>query len=170
MGAEIELLNATIETGEPVADLKVTGGRLKGLEIGAELVARTIDEYPILAIAAALAEGDTVINGVKELRFKESDRISAMSEGLRRLGVDVEEREDGLTIRGRETLRGIKCAALAITGSLCHWPSPGFAPKAGWKLMMPNASLYRSRRSSICSMRFVCHSALLAIVGQVGRK
>ena len=108
MGAEIELLNATIETGEPVADLKVTGKRLKGLEIGAELVARTIDEYPILAIAAALAEGDTVINGVKELRFKESDRISAMSEGLRRLGVDVEEREDGLTIRGRETLQGNK--------------------------------------------------------------
>ena len=108
MGAEIELLNATIETGEPVADLKVTGKRLKGLEIGAELVARTIDEYPILAIAAALAEGDTVISGVKELRFKESDRISAMSEGLRRLGVDVEEREDGLTIRGRETLQGNK--------------------------------------------------------------
>ena len=108
MGAEIELLNATIETGEPVADLKVTGKRLKGVEIGAELVARTIDEYPILAIAAALAEGDTVISGVKELRFKESDRISAMSEGLRRLGVDVEEREDGLTIRGRETLQGNK--------------------------------------------------------------
>ena len=108
MGAEIELLNATIETGEPVADLKVTGQRLKGVEIGAELVARTIDEYPILAIAAALAEGDTVINGVKELRFKESDRISAMSEGLRRLGVDVEEREDGLTICGRETLQGNK--------------------------------------------------------------
>ena len=108
MGAEIELLNATIETGEPVADLKVTGKRLKGLEIGAELVARTIDEYPIIAIAAALAEGDTVINGVKELRFKESDRISAMSEGLRRLGVDVEEREDGVTIRGRETLQGNK--------------------------------------------------------------
>ena len=108
MGAEIELLNATIETGEPVGDLKVTGRRLKGVEIGAELVTRTIDEYPILAIAAALAEGDTVISGVKELRFKESDRISAMSEGLRRLGVDVEEREDGLTIRGRETLQGNK--------------------------------------------------------------
>ena len=106
MGAEIELLDATIETGEPVADLKITGKRLKGVEIGTELVARTIDEYPILAIAAALAEGDTVINGVKELRFKESDRISAMSEGLRRLGVDVEEREDGMTIRGRETLQG----------------------------------------------------------------
>ena len=108
MGAEIKLLGATIDTGEPVADLKVTGRRLKGVEIGAELVARTIDEYPILAAAAALAEGVTVIHGVKELRFKESDRISAMSEGLRRLGVDVEEREDGMTIHGRETLQGNK--------------------------------------------------------------
>jgi 3-phosphoshikimate 1-carboxyvinyltransferase len=108
MGADIELLGVTTEAGEPVADLKVTGGRLKGVEIGAELVARTIDEYPILTIAAALAEGVTVIDGVKELRFKESDRISAMTEGLRRLGVEIEEREDGMTIRGRETLQGNK--------------------------------------------------------------
>ncbi|HUD00113.1 MAG TPA: 3-phosphoshikimate 1-carboxyvinyltransferase [Candidatus Polarisedimenticolaceae bacterium] len=108
MGAEIELLGATIETGEPVADLKVKGTRLRGVEIGSELAARTIDEYPILAIAAALADGVTVIHGAKELRFKESDRISAMSEGLRRLGVDVDEREDGMTIRGRETLQGNK--------------------------------------------------------------
>jgi 3-phosphoshikimate 1-carboxyvinyltransferase len=108
MGADIELLGVTTEAAEPVADLKVTGGRLKGVEIGAELVARTIDEYPILTIAAALAEGVTVIDGVKELRFKESDRISAMTEGLRRLGVEIEEREDGMTIRGRETLQGNK--------------------------------------------------------------
>jgi 3-phosphoshikimate 1-carboxyvinyltransferase len=108
MGAEIELLDATIETGEPVADLKVKGRRLKGVEIGSELAARTIDEYPILAIAAALADGVTVIHGAKELRFKESDRISAMTEGLRRLGVDIDEREDGMTIRGRETLQGNK--------------------------------------------------------------
>jgi 3-phosphoshikimate 1-carboxyvinyltransferase len=108
MGAEIELLGATVETGEPVADLRVTGRRLKGVEIGAELVARTIDEYPVLAIAAALADGVTVISDVKELRFKESDRISAMTEGLRRLGVEVEEREDGMTIHGRETLQGNK--------------------------------------------------------------
>jgi 3-phosphoshikimate 1-carboxyvinyltransferase len=108
MGAEIELLGATVETGEPVADLRVTGRRLKGVEIGAELVARTIDEYPVLAIAAALADGVTVISDVKELRFKESDRISAMTEGLRRLGVEVEERVDGMTIHGRETLQGNK--------------------------------------------------------------
>jgi 3-phosphoshikimate 1-carboxyvinyltransferase len=108
MGADIELLGAATEAGEAVADLKVTGRRLKGVEVEAELVARTIDEYPILAVAAALADGVTVIHGVKELRFKESDRISAMTEGLRRLGVDVEEREDGMTISGRERIRGNK--------------------------------------------------------------
>jgi 3-phosphoshikimate 1-carboxyvinyltransferase len=108
MGADIELLGATVEAGEPVADLSVAGRRLKGVEIGSELVARTIDEYPILAIAAALADGVTVIRDVKELRFKESDRISAMTEGLRRLGVEVEERENGMTIHGRETLQGNK--------------------------------------------------------------
>jgi 3-phosphoshikimate 1-carboxyvinyltransferase len=113
MGAEIEVLDARSETGEPVADLKVTGGRLNGVEIGTELVARTIDEYPILAVAAALADGVTVITGVKELRFKESDRISAMTEGLRKLGVTVEEREDGMTIHGREAFQGNKVRSFA---------------------------------------------------------
>jgi 3-phosphoshikimate 1-carboxyvinyltransferase len=108
MGAEIEVLGTRVETGEPVADLKVTGGPLHGVELGTEWVARTIDEYPILAIAAALADGVTVISGVKELRFKESDRISAMTEGLRKLGVAVDEREDGMTIHGGETLQGNK--------------------------------------------------------------
>jgi 3-phosphoshikimate 1-carboxyvinyltransferase len=106
MGAGIELLAERIETGEPVADLKVTGGRLRGVEVGTEAVARTIDEYPILAVAAALADGVTVMDGVKELRFKESDRIAAMTEGLRRLGVEVDEREDGMTIHGRKRLIG----------------------------------------------------------------
>ncbi|MEX0805307.1 MAG: 3-phosphoshikimate 1-carboxyvinyltransferase [Candidatus Binatia bacterium] len=106
MGANLELLAERMETGEPVADIKVTGGRLRGVEIGTESVARTIDEYPVLAVAAALAEGITDMRGVKELRYKESDRIAAMTEGLRRLGADVEEREDGMTIRGRRQLQG----------------------------------------------------------------
>ncbi|MGH7825886.1 MAG: 3-phosphoshikimate 1-carboxyvinyltransferase [Candidatus Binatia bacterium] len=104
MGGSIELMNERMETGEPVADLRILGGRLSGVDVGSELVARTIDEYPVLAIAAALAEGTTRFSDVKELRYKESDRIAAMTEGLRRLGVDVEEREDGMTIRGREGL------------------------------------------------------------------
>lgn len=104
MGARIEFLNQRIETGEPVADIKVYGSRLVGVDIGPEMAARTIDEYPILTVAGALAEGTTQISGVKELRYKESDRIATMTEGLRRLGAEVDEREDGMTIRGGKPL------------------------------------------------------------------
>ena len=104
MGAKIEFLNPRVETGEPVADIKVYGSQLTGVDIGPEMAARTIDEYPILAVAGALAEGATTISGVKELRYKESDRIATMTEGLRHLGIQVEEREDGMTIRGGKPL------------------------------------------------------------------
>jgi 3-phosphoshikimate 1-carboxyvinyltransferase len=104
MGAKIQLLNQRIETGEPVADINVSGSQLKGVKIGPEMVARTVDEYPILAVAGALASGVTTMTGVKELRYKESDRIATMTEGLRRLGVKVEESEDGMTIRGGRPL------------------------------------------------------------------
>ena len=105
MGAVIELLNERTEAGERVADIHVTGGRLRGVEVEPELVARTIDEYPILSVAAAVADGVTVFSDVKELRYKESDRIAAMTEGLRQLGVAVEERDDGMTIRGGGRLK-----------------------------------------------------------------
>jgi len=106
MGAVIELLNERTEAGEQVADIHVTGGQLRGVEVDPELVARTIDEYPILSIAAAVADGVTVFSDVKELRYKESDRIAAMTQGLQRLGATVEEREDGMTIVGAKRLRG----------------------------------------------------------------
>ena len=108
MGAGVTLGRPRELGGEPVAEIQVRGVRLKGVAIGAEMVARTIDEYPILCIAAALAEGVTTISGAKELRYKESDRIAVMAKGLRSVGVRVEEREDGLTIEGRQRLRGSK--------------------------------------------------------------
>jgi 3-phosphoshikimate 1-carboxyvinyltransferase len=108
MGSSIELMNPRVETGEPVADLRILGGRLKGVDVGPEMVARTIDEYPILAVAAALADGTTRFSDVRELRYKESDRIATMTEGLRRLGVDVEERDNGMTIRGGKRLKGTR--------------------------------------------------------------
>jgi 3-phosphoshikimate 1-carboxyvinyltransferase len=106
MGASIEILHDWKEAGERVVDLRVAGGQLQGVDVGAEFVARTIDEYPILSIAAAVAQGATNFSAVKELRYKESDRIAAMAEGLRHLGVDVEEREDGMTIHGGQPLKG----------------------------------------------------------------
>jgi len=89
MGASIELLNERTAAGERVADLRVRGKGLRGVDVGPEWVARTIDEYPILAVAAGVADGVTRFSEVKELRYKESDRIAAMTEGLRHLGIDV---------------------------------------------------------------------------------
>jgi 3-phosphoshikimate 1-carboxyvinyltransferase len=106
MGASIELMNQRSEAGERVVDIRARGVALRGVDVEPELAARTIDEYPVLSIAAALAEGITTFSGIQELRYKESDRIAAMTEGLRRLGVKVDEREDGMTIHGGTRLRG----------------------------------------------------------------
>lgn len=106
MGAGIELTRQREEAGEPVADLRVAGNKLSGVDIGPEMAARTIDEYPVLSVAAALAEGVTTITGAKELRYKESDRITAMTRELGKLGVRVEEREDGMRIEGGRRLQG----------------------------------------------------------------
>jgi len=106
MGAVIEKFNQRFEAGEPVADFRVRGGKLHGVEVGPEWVARTIDEYPILAIAAAAAEGRTIFTDVRELRYKESDRIAAMAEGLRSIGIKVDDRSDGMTIYGNHVIQG----------------------------------------------------------------
>jgi len=106
MGATLECFNERYEAGERVADIRVRGGELKSVTVGPEMVARTIDEYPILSVAAALADGVTKFVDVKELRYKESDRITAMSDGLRRLGIAVEEHEDNLSIEGGRRFKG----------------------------------------------------------------
>jgi len=100
MGAAVELADVRTEAGEPVADLVVRGGRLKGVDVPAERVPSMIDEYPILAVAAACAEGATRLLGVGELRVKESDRLGAMARGLAACGVEVEETADSLVIHG----------------------------------------------------------------------
>lgn len=108
MGAAIEASNERTAAGENVADFRVRGGTLTAVDVGPEWVARTIDEYPILSVAAALADGVSTFSGVKELRYKESDRIAAMTEGLRALGVRVDEAADSMTIRGGARLQGGK--------------------------------------------------------------
>jgi len=100
MGASIEVCHEREQAGEPVADLRVTPRRLRGVSIGAADIPRTIDEFPILCVAAALAEGETVISGAEELRVKESDRISTMAAELRNMGAAIQERPDGLVIQG----------------------------------------------------------------------
>jgi 3-phosphoshikimate 1-carboxyvinyltransferase len=100
MGADIQLVNERLVGGEPVADVLVNYVGLKGVEIDPKLVPLAIDEFPVICIAAACAEGSTTISGAEELRHKESDRIAAMAKGLREIGVEVEERKDGMTVVG----------------------------------------------------------------------
>lgn len=100
MGADITLLNEHEVGGEPVADIRVRSAALHGINIPEEQVALAIDEFPAIFIAAACAEGQTVLTGAKELRVKESDRIQAMVNGLSILGIDATPTEDGIVING----------------------------------------------------------------------
>ena len=109
MGADITILNRREESGEPVGDIRVRSAPLRGMTIGPELIPKTIDELPILCVAAALADGKTRITGAQELRVKETDRIRAMATELARLQVDVEEQPDGLVIKGKSALGGASC-------------------------------------------------------------
>jgi 3-phosphoshikimate 1-carboxyvinyltransferase len=100
MGADIEVMNAREAGGEPVADIRIRASQLRGIDIPEELVPLAIDEFPVLFVAAACAEGETRLTGAEELRVKESDRIQVMADGLRILGVDATPTADGMVVRG----------------------------------------------------------------------
>lgn len=100
MGAQIEVSNEREMGGEPVADLRVRSTGLRGVEIPEHLVPLAIDEFPALFIAAACAEGKTVLRGAEELRVKESDRIQVMADGLQLLGIEARPTRDGIIITG----------------------------------------------------------------------
>ena len=114
MGAAIEFRGQRERGGEPIADMVVRAGGLRGIEVPAARAPTMIDEYPILAVVAACAEGETVMRGLAELRIKECDRLKAMAEGLAACGVGVEAGEDYLVIEG------------------CGGPPPGGATIATW--------------------------------------
>ncbi len=107
MGADIRVSNERERGGEPLADLRIEApGGLSAVEIGGDLIPNLIDEIPVLAVAAAYAEGRTVIRDAEELRVKETDRIEATAAFLRAMGASVEERPDGLVIEGGRPLHG----------------------------------------------------------------
>jgi len=106
MGGSIELVDERDVCGEPVADLLVRHSRLHGIEIGGSVVPRAIDEFPVISVAAALAEGTTTITDAHELRVKETDRIAAIVSELGKLGAKMEAREDGMVIEGVEGFAG----------------------------------------------------------------
>lgn len=107
MGADIKLENTQDCCGEPVADIHIRHSALHAINIPAHLVPIAIDEFPAILIAAAYAEGETVLTGAAELRVKESDRIQAMTAGLRALAIDVTETDDGMRVKGGRPSGGI---------------------------------------------------------------
>ncbi|WOF42381.1 3-phosphoshikimate 1-carboxyvinyltransferase [Sphingopyxis indica] len=125
MGGDIEELDRRDVGGEPVADLRVRHSALKGIDVDPAVAPSMIDEFPILFVAAALADGQTTTAGLDELRVKESDRLAVMAAGLRAIGARVEEREDGLIIDGSggDTLPG----GATIAGHLDHRICMSFA-------------------------------------------
>ena len=106
MGGDITLLNERLAGGEPVADIRVRSAALKGIAIPEDQVPLAIDEFPAIFVAAACAEGTTVLTGAEELRVKESDRIQAMADGLTILGVSAESTADGIVIEGGQIQSG----------------------------------------------------------------
>jgi 3-phosphoshikimate 1-carboxyvinyltransferase len=111
MGAQVREAVEEVEQMEPRGTVEVTGAPLKGTVIQGKEIPQLIDELPILAVAAALAEGTTIIRQAQELRVKETDRIAAIAHNLRAMGTQVVELEDGLEIHGRAELRGARVAS-----------------------------------------------------------
>ncbi len=109
MGADITLANQREQAGEPVADITVRYRKLRAVQIKGDVIPRAIDEMPVLSVAAAYAQGKTVIQGAAELRVKESDRIATMAAELRKMGAEVTEFPDGMEITGMGRLRGARC-------------------------------------------------------------
>ena len=106
MEARIEVLNRRDVAGEPVGDLRVTHGQLKPFAFGEEIMPRLVDEVPILSVAACFCDGESRISGASELRVKETDRLAVMARQLKAMGADIEEHDDGMTIRGGRPLKG----------------------------------------------------------------
>lgn len=131
MGAKLAITNRRIEGGEDVGDVTAQSCSLHGVHVGGDLIPRLIDEVPVLAIAAACAEGDTVISDAQELRYKESDRIAVVATELNQIGARIEERPAGMVIHGGHGLAGgtadshgdhRMAMALAIGGLLSSEP------------------------------------------------
>ena len=126
-GADITLLNVN-EEGEPVADLLIRSSQLHGTTVEGSIIPTLIDEIPMIAVMAAFAEGTTVIRDAAELKVKESDRIAVVTEGLRRMGADIQPTEDGMIIHGGKPLQGAKinsyldhriAMSFAVAGTIC---------------------------------------------------
>lgn len=139
MGADVTMENQRAETGEPMADLVVrsTDG-LKATDVGGDQVPRMIDEFPILAVAATQAEGETHVRDAAELRVKESDRVASVTNELRKMGAQIEPQADGFVIAGLTPLRGARVHShndhrLAMSLAVAALIADGETTIEGWE-------------------------------------
>ena len=128
MGADITLLNTREEGGEPVADLLVKTSELHGTVVEGSIIPTLIDELPVIALMSCFAKGKTIIKDAHELRVKESDRIAVVTEGLKRMGTDIQPTDDGMIIHGGKPLHGAEinsyldhriAMSFAVAGTIC---------------------------------------------------
>ncbi|MEW5717513.1 MAG: 3-phosphoshikimate 1-carboxyvinyltransferase [Chloroflexota bacterium] len=138
MGAQVKIENTRDESGEPIADLIVRASELRATEISGDEVPRMIDEFPILAIAATQARGETIVRDAQELRVKESDRIGTLAQEIRKMGAQIEERADGFIIAGPTPLRGARVHAhndhrLAMSLAVAALSARGETVIEGWE-------------------------------------
>ncbi len=131
MGAGIDIQPTRIVHGEPIGDILVCHSSLSGTQVSGETVVRMIDEFPIFAVAAATADGETIVRDAQELRHKESDRIATLCQEFHRIGIVIQETSDGFIIRGPQKITGGKAdscedhrlaMALAIAGLVSKEP------------------------------------------------
>ena len=128
MGCGVKLENERDDMGEPVADVTISAAPLRAVEVGGDLVVRSIDEFPAIAAAAAFAEGRTVVRDAKELRYKETDRIAAIVSQLRALGAEAEDFDDGFAVVGGTLKGGVARAGgdhrIAMAMAVCSLRAP----------------------------------------------
>ncbi|AGA69771.1 3-phosphoshikimate 1-carboxyvinyltransferase [Desulfitobacterium dichloroeliminans LMG P-21439] len=134
MGADIQVEDEREECGEPRANLRVRPAQLHGIEIQGAMIPRLIDEIPILAVAASLAKGVTMIRDAAELRVKETDRIAMVAQGMEALGADIQELHDGLQIKGISQLKGGRASSYGDHRLAMAWVVAGLLSKEGLSL------------------------------------
>ncbi len=138
MGAEFTIQNERAENGEPIGDLGVRAAELRATRVSGAEVPRMIDEFPIFAVAATQAHGETRVRDAAELRLKESDRVATVAGELRKMGAQIEEREDGFTVLGPTRLRGARVSAhndhrLAMSLAVAGLVAEGETVIEGWE-------------------------------------
>ncbi|MBI5030624.1 MAG: 3-phosphoshikimate 1-carboxyvinyltransferase [Chloroflexi bacterium] len=138
MGAHIKIENVSEESGEPVGDIVIQSAELRGTQVHGDEIPRMIDEFPIFAIAATQAQGETIVRDAQELRVKESDRIATLANELRKMGAQIEERADGFVITGPTPLHGARVAAqsdhrLAMSLAVAGLVARGETIIEGWE-------------------------------------